>query len=113
MQLLSLNVLTHRDQLMFDTTGLGWDAHMGFGTSVLLRAFGPSTFCSTAALCIYREIRLFEITRAALFSRPTLLAKPHWLLHDLRCRDDAKDWSVLEIAFDMFLQCSILSQRFV
>jgi hypothetical protein len=96
---------------MYDTTGVAWNAHMGFGTSVLLNAFGPLSFCCGRSLSIYREIRLFEISRSALFSEPTLLSEDDWLLHDEACRTLVRDWGLLETAFDLFLQCSVLSRR--
>jgi hypothetical protein len=98
-------------QLMYDPTGVAWNAHMGFGTSVLLNAFGPLSFCCGRSLSIYREIRLFEISRSALFSEPTLLSEDGWLLHDEACRTLVYDWGLLETAFDLFLQCSMLSRR--
>lgn len=98
---------------MYDPTGVAWNAHMGFGTSVLLNAFGPLSFCCGRSLSIYREIRLFEISRSALFSEPTLLSEDGWLLHDEACRTLVRDWGLLETAFDLFLQCSMLSRRFV
>jgi hypothetical protein len=96
---------------MYDPTGVAWNAHMGFGTSVLLNAFGPLSFCCGRSLSIYREIRLFEISRSALFSEPTLLSEDGWLLHDETCRTLVRDWGLLETAFDLFLQCSMLSRR--
>jgi hypothetical protein len=96
---------------MYDPTGVAWNAHMGFGTSVLLNAFGPLSFCCGRSLSIYREIRLFEISRSALFSEPTLLSEDGWLLHDEACRTLVRDWGLLESAFDLFLQCSMLSRR--
>jgi hypothetical protein len=98
-------------QLMYDPTGVAWNAHMGFGTSVLLNAFGPLAFCCGRSLSIYREIRLFEISRSALFSEPTLLSEDGWLLHDEACRTLVRNWGLLETAFDLFLQCSILSRK--
>jgi hypothetical protein len=98
-------------QLMYDPTGVAWNAHMGFGTSVLLNAFGPLSFCCGRSLSIYREIRLFEISRSALFSEPTLLSEDGWLLHDEACRTLVRNWGLLESAFDLFLQCSMLSRR--
>jgi hypothetical protein len=95
---------------MYDPTGVAWNAHMGFGTSVLLNAFGPLSFCCGRSLSIYREIRLFEISRSALFSEPTLLSDEGWLLHDEACRTLVCDWGLLETAFDLFLQCSMLSR---
>lgn len=100
-------------QLIYDPSGMQWNAHMGFGTSVLLNAFGPLSFRSHRSLAIYREIRMFEISRSALFSQPTLLSHDDWLLNDQECRTKICDWGLLEAAFDLFLQCSMLRQRFV
>lgn len=97
---------------MYDTTAVAWHAHMGFGSSVLLNVFGPLSFCCGSSLSIYREMRLFEISRSVLFSEPTLLSQDEWLLHDEACRTLVHDWGPLEIAFDLFLQCSTLSQRY-
>lgn len=96
---------------MYDPTGVVWNAHMGFGASVLLKAFGPHSFRDGCPLSIYRQIRLFEISRSALFTQPTLLSQASWFLHDEAYL--TRDRGLLEIVFDLFLQCSMLSQRFV
>jgi hypothetical protein len=99
---------------MYDSTGVGWNAHMGFGTSVLLEALGPASFCEPQSLAIYREIRLFEISRAALFQQSTILASDRWLVFDQTCRiAGGGGSSALEAAFDMFLRIVALHQRFV
>lgn len=85
---------------------------MGFGTSVILQVCGPSHFQRESALAIYRELRLFEISRAALFSQATILADSEWSMHDETCRARQGDWSALEVAFDLFLQCVKLHQRY-
>jgi len=96
---------------MYDTSGVGWNAHMGFGTSVLLDAHGPGSFCAPQSVAVYREIRLFEISRAALFQQPTILASNRWLLFDQTSRIASS--TVLEEAFDLFLKLVMLHQRFV
>jgi hypothetical protein len=85
---------------------------MGFGTSVLLDALGPDSFGAPHSLAIYREIRLFEISRAALFQQSTVLASDRWLLFDQRHRTASGESTVLEAAFDLFLKLVILHQRF-
>ena len=87
---------------------------MGFGTSVLLDALGPDSFSAPQSLAIYREIRLFEISRAALFQQSTILASERWLAFDQRHRI-ARDGSpsLLEEAFDLFLRLVILHQKSV
>lgn len=94
---------------MYDTSGIGWNAHMGFGTSVLLQLMGPTSFKSPQSIAIYREIRLFEISRAALFSQHTILATPQWLLYDQECCNASRGF--IEKAFDLLLQCQIFGQR--
>jgi hypothetical protein len=84
---------------MYDSTGVGWNAHMGFGTSVLLDALGPDSFCAPQSVAIYREIRLFEISRAALFQQSTVTT--------------GGGGTVLEAAFDLFLKLVNLHQRSV
>jgi hypothetical protein len=87
---------------------------MGFGTSVLLDALGPDSFCEPQSLAIYREIRLFEISRAALFQQSTVLATDRWLLFDQRHRiAGGASPTPLEDAFDLFLDLVALHQRFV
>jgi hypothetical protein len=98
---------------MYDSTGVGWNAHMGFGTSVLLDALGPGAFCAPQSFAIYREIRLFEISRAALFQQSTVLASDRWLLFDQSYRTAGGEGTVLEAAFDLFLKLVDLQQRFV
>jgi hypothetical protein len=85
---------------------------MGFGTSVLLDALGPDSFCAPQSLAIYREIRLFEISRAALFQQPTVLARERWLSFDQRHRTAHGGNTVVEAAFDLLLQFVILHERF-
>lgn len=99
---------------MYDSTGVGWNAHMGFGTSVLLEALGPNSFTAPQSLAIYREIRLFEISRAALFQQSTILAKNRWLLFDQSYRiTSSGSQTPLEAAFDLFLKLVTLHQKFV
>jgi hypothetical protein len=98
---------------MYDSTGVGWNAHMGFGTSVLLDALGPDSFCAPQSVAIYREIRLFEISRAALFQQSTVLASDRWLLFDQRYRTTGGGGTVLEAAFGLFLKLVNLHQRSV
>jgi len=87
---------------------------MGFGSSVLLNILGPDKFCSPQSLAVYREIRLFEISRAALFQQSTVLADEKWLLFDQTSRIMSGGGStVLEEAFDLFLKLVMLHQRFV
>lgn len=87
---------------------------MGFGTSVLLDAHGPDSFCAPQSLSIYREIRLFEISRAALFQQSTILAHGRWLFFDQASRITSSGESTfLEEAFDLFLKLVMLHQRFV
>jgi len=87
---------------------------MGFGTSVLLDALGPESFCAPQSLAMYREIRLFEISRAALFQQSTILARDRWLLFDQTHRMTMADGcTVLEAAFDLFLKLVTLHQRSV
>jgi hypothetical protein len=99
---------------MYDSTGVGWNAHMGFGTSVLLDALGPDSFCAPQSLAIYREIRLFEISRAALFQQSTILAGDRWLLFDQTHKaTSSTSPTLLEEAFDLFLKLVTLHERFV
>jgi hypothetical protein len=98
---------------MYDSTGVGWNAHMGFGTSVLLDALGPDSFSAPQSLAIYREIRLFEISRAALFQQSTILTSDRWLVFDQTRRIAGGGSSPLEAAFDLFLRIVALHQRFV
>jgi hypothetical protein len=87
---------------------------MGFGTSVLLEALGPDSFCAPQSLAIYREIRLFEISRAALFQQSTILARDRWLVFDQTRRiTNSGSPTLLEEAFDLFLKLVILNGRFV
>lgn len=87
---------------------------MGFGTSVLLDAVGPDSFREPQSVAMYREIRLFEISRAALFQQSTILANDRWLLFDQAHRTMGRGSPTpLEHAFDLFLKLVDLHQRFV
>ena len=87
---------------------------MGFGTSVLLDALGPDSFCAPQSVAIYREIRLFEISRAALFQQSTVLANDRWLLFDQTHRTMSRGSPTpLEQASDLFLKLVDLHQGFV
>jgi len=100
-------------QLMSDATGDGWMIHFLHGTSELLNHFGPSAFMTEPGREFFLTIRVFEISRALLFTRETFLSQPKWqyLTQGLWNGKEAHDWHPKEALFDIIISCSALGLR--
>lgn len=68
---------------MYDPTGEGWIKHTMFGTSRILQHLGPEAFRSGLGLSCFNQIRMFEVSRALLFSESSFLIESPWtdLIH--------------------------------
>jgi hypothetical protein len=97
-------------ELMFDATGEGWIKHFLHGTSALLQYRGPAAHLSSAGRRFFLTIRVFEISRALIYSSETFLAQEEWrsLPEKLWSGDQAKDWHPKEALFDLMTTCSTL-----
>ena len=100
---------------MYDATGDGWVTHFLHGTSELLNHFGPSAFKTEPGREFFLTIRVFEISRALLFTQETFLNEPEWrlLTEGLWKDEEVYDWHPKEALFDIIISCSSLGVRSV
>jgi len=100
-------------QLMSDATGDGWIMHFLHGTSELLGHFGPSAFMTEPGREFFLTIRVFEISRALLFTQETFLSQPRWkILMEGLCNDKSSyDWHPKEELFNIIISCASLGVR--
>lgn len=64
---------------MYDPTGEGWVKHTMFGTSKILQHLGPEAFRSGLGLNFFNQMRMFEVSRALLFSESSFLVESSWM----------------------------------
>jgi hypothetical protein len=97
-------------ELMSDATGEGWIKHFLHGTSALLQYRGPAAHRSGAGRRFFLTTRVFEISRALIYSSETFLAQEEWriLTGKLWSGNQAKDWHPKEALFDLMTACSTL-----
>src|ERR1700761_7608994 len=98
---------------MYDETGDGWKRHMMYGTSRLLDLSRPDAFKSAEMRSLYREVRLFEISRAVLLSQSTALTQSSWRSFNHVLLANCESSYPKETMFDLMLSCAELSQRYV
>ncbi len=92
---------------MRDATGTNWLAHFLHGTSTMLCLQGPSMLVLSGDepkhhQAFFFSARIFEISRALIYTEPTFLSNPewsaavesHWLQNPL-------DWTPKEALFDI------------
>lgn len=65
-------------ELMADMTGQNWIRHTLFGISQLLEAIGPTAMLQARYRIFFREIRIFEASRALITNTQSILARPEW-----------------------------------
>lgn len=98
-------------ELTYDETGEGWKRHMMYGVAKLFDHFGPD-ICQSAQLGgLYNDVRLFEISRAALLTQPTFLSRSAWRDTNSRAQSDLTGSELLEDVFDVMLGCTDLGHR--
>ena len=109
----SLTVILTVLQLEYDETGEGWKRHMMYGVARLFDLYGPEV-CQAAELRgLYRDVRLFEISGAALLTQTTFLIQADWRDMHTNLRTGIVSSELEEDVFDLLLRCTDLCQRFV
>ena len=100
-------------ELMFDTTGEGWLKHFLYGTSALLEYRGPAAHRDGAGRRFFLAVRIFEISRALIYSSESFLAQIEWrqLMATMWSGGSTRDWHPKEALFDLMLSCSMLTCR--
>ena len=86
---------------------------MMYGIARLLDLTGPGAFHSAELRSLYREVRLFEITRAVLLSQSTALTQASWLSFNHKLLANCESPHPKEAVFDLMLCCADLSRRYV
>ena len=102
-------------QLMYDASGEGWIKHILHGTSQLLQFRGPALHLSGKGRRFFFTVRIFEISRALIYSSKTFLAQKKWrtLMDHMWLGDGVKDWHPKEALYDLMVSCSALFIRYV
>jgi hypothetical protein len=97
---------TNGSQLMYDPTGEGWIKHTMFGTSRILQHLGPEAFRSGLGLSCFNQIRMFEVSRALLFSESSFLIESQWtdLIHENTFSD--LDVHPIHDLLNLMIRCS-------
>ncbi|EDU39451.1 Fungal-trans-2 domain containing protein [Pyrenophora tritici-repentis] len=105
-------------ELMCDPTGNNWLAHFLHGTCAILRLLQPSSLAckdqhSTYTRTFFLTTRIFEISRALIYSEPTFLSEAVWAnaLARFWSGEGAAVWHPKESLFDMLPSVSELSIR--
>lgn len=65
-------------EMMEDSTGQGFLQHMNSGVTKVLEQLGPAFFRHGLARRFFLEIRLLEVCKSILLSRPSLFAQQEW-----------------------------------
>lgn len=100
---------------MYDKTGEGWVKHILYGTSKILQLRGPEAHLIGPGRSFYLTARVFEICRSLIYSEPTFLWHSKWrsLMIEIKKQDLREALHPKEDLFDLMIQCSSLSCRFV
>jgi hypothetical protein len=95
---------------MYDKTGEGWLKHILYGTSRILQLRGPLAYLIDPGRGFYLIVRIFEICRSLIYSKPTFLSQPKWksLMTDLR---EQSEFHPKERLFDLMIECSSINQK--
>jgi len=103
---------------MCDASGTNWLSHFLHGTCAILRLQPPSCLAlpdqkNTQKRNFFLSARIFEISRALIYSEPTFLSQPVWTtaLAELWTGEGAALWHPKEALFDMLPSFSELSIR--
>lgn len=100
-------------ELMCDSSGEGWIKHFLHGTSALLQYRGPAAHVAGVGKRFFRVARVFEISRALIYSSESFLAQEEWRMLStcIWFDEGAREWHPKEALFDLMLACSTLSMR--
>jgi hypothetical protein len=98
---------------MYDVTGEGWVKHILYGTSQLLQYRGPEGHLTGIGRRFFLTVRIFEISRALIYSSETFLAQENWqgLMENMWSGENATGWHPKEALYDLMISCSTLSVR--
>jgi hypothetical protein len=107
--------ITDALQLMYDVSGEGWVKHILYGTSRIVQYRGPNAHVAGIGRRFFLTTRIFEISRALIYSEDTFLAQENWrrLMNKMWSGDGAGDWHPKEALYDLMISCSALSIRYV
>ena len=97
---------------MYDPTGQGWIKHTMFGTSKILELLGADACRTGEARDFFLEVRVFEVSRAVLFTSSTILAQPAWVELSKELWAGTEGWHPKEALLDLMIQCSDLASRY-
>ena len=100
-------------ELMCDTTGEGWIKHFLHGTSALVRYRGPAAHLKGAGKQFFLTARVFEISRALIYSSESYLEQAEWrsLAQNMWSGIEAQKWHPKEALLDLMTDCASLGVR--
>lgn len=100
---------------MYDVSGEGWIKHILHGTSKILQLRGADAHSTGRGRSFFMIVRVFEICRSLIYSEPTFLHQKSWkaVMNKIWEGDLGGEWHPKESLFDLMLDCSALSQRYV
>ncbi|KAJ8111760.1 hypothetical protein OPT61_g5723 [Boeremia exigua] len=104
-------------ELMRDATGTNWLAHFLHGTSTMLCLQGPRMLMVSGKenehhQTFFLSARIFEISRALIYTEPTFLAAPKWsAATEAYWIQNPLAWTPKEALFDMLSQFVDLAIR--
>ena len=96
---------------MYDVSGEGWFKHFLYGTSKLLQYRGPERHLTGMGRRFFLTVRIFEISRALIYSSETFLAQGSWqgLMENMWSGENATEWHPKEALYDLMVSCSTLN----
>ena len=107
-------------EVMYDQSGdgAGFVTHLLQGTSTILQQLGPRQCLSagpSGSRRFFLSLRIFEISRALIFTSETFLNRPEWqeMMHQMWTGDGVKDWHPIESLYDLMIECVALAVRYV
>jgi len=100
---------------MNDASGQNWIQHTLLGISKGLESCGSQVLCSNKLRHFYLDVRVYEIHRALIFSKPTYLARAEWrrLSREMWLGSRANEWHPNETLLDLMVLISDLAHRWV
>jgi hypothetical protein len=100
-------------ELMCDTTGEGWIKHFLYGTSAMLQYRGPAAHLQGAGKQFFLITRVFEISRALIYSSESYLEQAEWrsLVQNMWSGIEANNRHPKEALLDLMTDCASLGVR--
>ena len=98
---------------MYEPSGEGWIKHFLHGTAQLLQCRGPEAQLTGVGRQFFLTIRVFEVCRALIFTKPTYLGLDVWrdLSAQIWVESKFPDWHPKEALLDLMVSCSALALR--